>query len=68
MFTLVEGFRNLPREDSVDGAHDDEYRGIREGNHIAGVDVVVADEQVVLHCGVVVHRTRGIDDHPDRVN
>lgn len=68
MFALVEGFRNLSREDGVDGAHDDQYRGIREGDHVSGIDVVVADEQVVLHRGVVMHRARGIDDHPDRVN
>jgi len=68
VLALVEGFRDLPREDGIDGAHDDEYRRVGEDDRVAGIDIVVADEQVVLHRQVVVHRSGRIDDHPDRVD
>jgi len=68
VLALVEGFRDLPCEDGVDGAHDDEYRRIGEDDRVAGVNIVVADEQVVLHRQVVVHCAGGIDNHPDRVD
>jgi len=35
---LVEGFRDLPGENGVDGADDDQQDGIRESDHVARVD------------------------------
>lgn len=67
MLALVEGFWNFSCEDGVNRAYDYQYRGIRERDHVANVDVVLADEQVVFHSGMVVHRTGGIDEHPDHV-
>lgn len=68
VLALVESFRNFSRKDGVDGAHCYQYYGICKRDHIAGVDVAVADEQIVLHRGIVMHRSGGIDQYPDDVN
>lgn len=68
MLALVESFWNFPREDGVDGAYGYQYYGISKCDHVAGVDVAVADEQIVLLRGIVMHRSGGIDQYPDYVN
>ena len=41
---LVEGLGDLPGEDSVDRADDDQEDGVREGDQVARVDRSLADK------------------------
>ena len=68
MFTLVESFWNFSREDGVDSTHNYQYYGICKCDHIAGIYVVVAYEQIVFHRRIVMHRSGRIDNHPNYVN
>lgn len=68
MFALVESLGYLPGEHRVDRADNYQDNGIGEGDHVAGVNVTVADQQIVLSRGIVVHGFGGIDHHPDAVN
>jgi len=55
MLGLVEGLRNLSREHRVDRANYNQDDWIGERNHVGGVDVRVADEQIILACGIMMH-------------
>ena len=67
VFTLIESLGYLAREDRVDGADDYQDDGVGEGDHVARVDVAVADEQIVLAAGIVMHGAGRVDHHPDAV-
>ena len=52
---LVEGAGDLPGEDGVHCAHQDQHDGIAEGDHVGGVLVRGADQHVVLASRVHVY-------------
>lgn len=68
MFALVERFRYFPGEDRVDGADDDQEDGIGERDHVRGVCVRWAYQEIVLSGGVVVHGPGRGDHHPHAVD
>lgn len=67
MFALVERLGYVPGEDSVHGAHQDEQDGVPEGDHVGGVDVRRAHQDVVFSGGVVVDGVGRRNYHPSRV-
>lgn len=44
MFAFVERFRYFPGENRVNRAHDNQHDRIGEGDHVASVDITVANE------------------------
>lgn len=68
VFALVESFWDLAGEDSVHSANDDQHDGVRKGDHVTGVDVTVANEQIVLPRWIMMHRLGWVDDHPNAVD
>lgn len=67
MLRLVEGLWYVAGEYGVNRADDDEHDGVAESDHVGGVDVGGADEQVVLPGGVVVDGSRRRHQHPHHV-
>lgn len=67
VFALVESLGYFPGEHRVDGADNDENDGISECDHVASVDVTVANEEIIFACGIMVHGLGRVDDHPDAV-
>lgn len=68
VFALVESFRDLSGKNSVHGAHDDQHDGIGKGDHVTGVNVTVANEQIIFPGRVVVFGCVRVDYHPDTVH
>lgn len=68
VLALIERLGDVPSEDGVHGAHQDEQDRVSERYHIGGVDVGVAHQQVVLPCWVVVDGAGRGDHHPNSVD
>lgn len=68
MFAFVERLGYFPSEYGVHGADNNENDGIGECDHVASVDVTIADEEIIFSSWVVVHGLDWIDDHPDTIN
>lgn len=68
VFRLVERFGDLPCEDRVNRAYDDEDDRVEERNHVAGIDVRVAHEQIILSGRIMVDRVCRVYNYPNAVN
>lgn len=64
MLALIECFGDLPSEDGVDGADDDQDNGVEEGDHVGRVNIRVAHQHVILTRGVVEHGAGWRNNHP----
>lgn len=67
MFGLVEGLRYLPRQHRVHRTDNNQEDGIREGDHIRGIDVRGTNQKVILSGRIVIYSSGRRDNHPDSV-
>jgi hypothetical protein len=68
MLGLVKRFGNFTRQHRINGAHHNQQDWVGERNHVGGVHVRIAHQQVVFARRIVVDGVRRCNYHPHRVD
>lgn len=55
MLRFIESLGYLAGKHSINGAHHNQENGIEERNHVGGIYVGVAHQQIILACRIMMH-------------